>query len=178
MSDRTVIDLELLAEQAEDAIKNAEEGLPDEVFTFVASVTPMINVDLLIVQNNKLLLSWRDDGRNIGWHIPGGIIRFKETINNRIIKTSLNEIGATVSYNAVPIKMSEIFMDYQRRGHFISLLYECSVPDGFEIDNSGLSENDSGYLKWFDYEPANIVEGQKCYKGYISEYMGWENKQS
>ena len=69
-------------------------------------------------------------------------------------------------------------MDYQRRGHFISLLYECSVPDGFEIDNSGLSENDSGYLKWFDYEPANIVEGQKCYKGYISEYMGWENKQS
>ena len=71
--------------------------------------------------------------------------------------------------------MSEIMMDYQRRGHFISLLYRCSVSDDYEINNGSLSEHDNGYLKWFDYEPDNLVDGQSCYKRFISEYMKWKD---
>lgn len=43
----------------------------------------MVNVDLLIknVSSNETLLTWREDEYyGPGWHVPGGIVRFKETI--------------------------------------------------------------------------------------------------
>lgn len=154
-----------------DAIRGAKTGLSDDVFSFVASVTPMINVDLLIERDGKVLFAWRDDGKNLGWHIPGGIIRYKETFHDRIIKTALNEIGTEVTYDENPIKISEIFMPYQRRGHSISLLYKCYVDDDYVIDNHVRNEHDEGYLKWFDKCPEELVEGQNCYKEFLEKYF-------
>ena len=34
---------------AEEVLKHAHIGLPDDVFSFIASSTPMVNVDLLII---------------------------------------------------------------------------------------------------------------------------------
>lgn len=59
-----------------------EKGLPEPVFEFVSSVTPMVNVDLLVRdENNRILLSWREDkfSGNV-WHIPGGIIDRKSVV--------------------------------------------------------------------------------------------------
>ena len=65
----------------ESSIPNPSKGLPEEVFLFVSRITPLINVDLLIKnEQNHTLLTWRNDSYYLGWHIPGGIIRYKETI--------------------------------------------------------------------------------------------------
>ena len=64
----------------ESTINDPQEGLPEVVFLFVTRHTPMINVDLLIRDaEGRVLLTWRDDGyeHSPGWHIPGGIIRYK-----------------------------------------------------------------------------------------------------
>jgi colanic acid biosynthesis protein WcaH len=149
-------------------IKNPHDGLPQEVFDLVASIVPMVNVDLL-VQNDKgeVLLSWRDDGKNLGWHIPGGIIRFKESFEERIQKTALAELGTKVDFDSEPLKISEIFMPYQHRGHFISFLYCCYLPNGFIIDNGEKKETENGFLKWHSRMPNNIVNGQNCYEKFL-----------
>lgn len=150
-----------------NAIYNAETGMVDDVFTFVASVTPMVNVDLLIRdKEGRVLLAWRDDGHNYGWHIPGGIVRFKETFEERIQKTAVTELGTKVSFDREPVKISEIFMPYQRRGHFISFLYRCEVDEGYVLNNQVL-ENTSGFLKWHSEMPELLVEGQMCYYEYL-----------
>ena len=61
-------------------LPDSKLGLPDDIFYLVSRLTPMINVDLLIVnEQNEKLLTWREDQfYGPGWHIPGGIIRFKE----------------------------------------------------------------------------------------------------
>lgn len=68
------------------AVVDPPIGLPEEVFLFISRLTPMINVDLLIQDERKrTLLTWRDDERlGPGWHVPGGIIRFKEEIQLRV----------------------------------------------------------------------------------------------
>ena len=56
-------------------------GLPEELFLFVSRLVPMVNVDLFISDDQgRVLLTWRDDEIfGAGWHIPGGMIRYKET---------------------------------------------------------------------------------------------------
>lgn len=61
-------------------------GLPEVVFLLMTRLTPMVNVDLLIQDpTGRTLLTWWDDSyHGAGWHIPGGIIRLKETAAQRI----------------------------------------------------------------------------------------------
>lgn len=149
-------------------IKEPHNGLPQEVFDLVASIVPMVNVDLLVQnKDGAVLLAWRNDGKNLGWHIPGGIIRFKEKFEERIQKTALSELGTEVSFDKNPIKINEIFMPYQHRGHFISFLYKCYLPEGFVINNKSKGENENGYLKWHNHMPNNLVQGQKCYEKFL-----------
>lgn len=146
-------------------------GLPLELFEFNTSLLPFINVDLLVFNgNNQVLLSWRNDKHyGIGWQIPGGIIRMMETIEERIQKTALIEIGCEVEHDKEPIVVYENIVRESREGlqnqleraHNIALLYKCRVPADYVIDNAEKKETDEGYLRWFDKFPDNLLE---CHK--------------
>ena len=120
-------------------VSNPSKGLPDDLFYYISSTTPIINVDLLLKdENGRTLLSWRDDPHSgKGWHIPGGIIRFKETIEERINEVAKIEIGTPVKlFKSEPIAINEIFNRKREiRSHFISLLYSCSLPGDFVPKN-------------------------------------------
>lgn len=146
-----------------DMIEDPRGGLPEEVFEFVTTLTPMVNVDLLI-KNDKgeILLSWRDDYCGRAWHIPGGIIRYKELAQERIQKTALKELGTEVNIVKGPVEIHEIVMSHQIRGHFISMLYECSLPSGYSIPEEkrwSITEQIPGTLDWFMNDPG-LVRGQ------------------
>jgi colanic acid biosynthesis protein WcaH len=50
------------------------------LYVYIRKLTPLVNVDLLIKHaKGRTLLSWRNDGcSGTGWHIPAGIVRFRE----------------------------------------------------------------------------------------------------
>ena len=153
-------------------------GLPLELFEFTTALLPFVNVDLLI-ENSKgqILLSWRDDKYyGTGWQIPGGIIRMMESIDERIQKTAMREIGSEVIYDEQPIAVHENIISEERSGltnqleraHNIALLYKCRVPENYMLDNGGKAETDEGFLKWFDKFPDNLLE---CHKRVNVEYF-------
>jgi ADP-ribose pyrophosphatase YjhB (NUDIX family) len=155
----------------ETKVPDPRIGLPDEVFYYISKTTPLVNVDLLIKdENNRTLLSWRDDpycGK--GWHIPGGVVRINETFETRIKKVAETEIGVDVEFDATPIAINElIYPEFRARSHFISFLYKCYLPATFVPPNIGLYHGDVGYLAWHDFCPDNLIACQeKCYKEYI-----------
>jgi colanic acid biosynthesis protein WcaH len=53
------------------------------------------------------------------------------------------------------------------RGHFLSLLYLCAVPDGFVPPNGARAPEQSGYLQWHDACPANLIRVHEVYRPYI-----------
>ena len=80
----TAVINELLFEIKKENIDPAK-GLGDELFLVVASLTPIVNVDILIVKEGNILLSWRDDEQcGAGWHLPGGCVRLKETLEQKL----------------------------------------------------------------------------------------------
>lgn len=167
--------LELKNAMREEGV-NPLEGLPLDLFEFNTSLLPFINVDLFILNDqDQILLSWRDDKHyGTGWQIPGGIIRMMETIDERIQKTALNEIGCEVEYTKTPIVVHENIIREHRdglknqleRAHNIALLYKCKIPEGFVIDNKGEHENEEGYLHWFDRFPEDLLECHHALRDY------------
>lgn len=146
-------------------------GLPDNVFYYISRTTPLVNVDLLIKdENGRTLLSWRNDRlAGNGWHVPGGIVRFKEKLETRVQKVAQMEIGADIQFDAGPIALHQmIHQEREIRGHFISLLYRCFLPGTFNPKNEHLSMGDAGYLMWHDRCPTNLLPIHDVYRKYIN----------
>jgi colanic acid biosynthesis protein WcaH len=164
-----------LTEQLADLLSfigNPREGLPQEIFYFISQLTPMVNVDLLIKNNSgQTLLTWREDGfYGPGWHIPGGIIRFKETAEARIHKVANSELGITVCAESVPVIVSEIMAKHRDvRGHFISMLYRCALTKQPSPDLMACSGSlaKSGQWMWHDGCPDNLIEQHEIYRKFI-----------
>jgi len=148
-------------------MSDPRNGLPDEVFHFIRKVTPLINVDLLICRDGRALLAWREDEYDKGWHIPGGIVRFREAFHARINAVALTEIGATVESEPSPCNLAQ--QRQHPRGHFISLLYRCSLTS--EIDPArfypGQGKPVNGSLSWIEGVPHDFYPAQLFYKDWL-----------
>lgn len=155
----------------EATIKTPSAGLPDDIFLFLTRLTPMINVDLLIKnKSNQTLLTWRDDGgRYVGWHIPGGIIRFKETIAERLKAVALSELGAKITFKSEPLAVNEVIIPEKRdRSHFISLLYECALTSPLNSKLQYVSgQAKPGEWAWHDIGPKDLIPVHEMYRKYL-----------
>lgn len=160
----------------ESSVETPAKGLPEELFLFVSRITPLINVDLLIKDElDRTLLTWRDDGYYpAGWHVPGGIIRFKETIGERVNAVAKNELGAEVEFDPRPLALNEIIQRTRKnRGHFISLLYRCRLvvqPD----ENLRCKSNPPRPNEWMWHNgcPEMIIPVHEMYREFIENGCG------
>lgn len=164
------MDIQKTLESLAKKIPDPSKGLSEELFLLISRLTPMMNVDLLIKdEKGRTLLSWRDDGFvPPGWHIPGGIIRFKETMEDRIRKVAETEIGTAVEFDSIPIAINQIIDEkLPARGHFISILYKCFLPSTFVPKNVGLSSKDQGYLMWHNSCPTDLISHHDIYRKFM-----------
>jgi colanic acid biosynthesis protein WcaH len=155
----------------ESLIDDPAKGLPEDVFLFISRITPIVNVDLLIKdRQGHTLLTWRDDGFHpAGWHIPGGIVRYKETLADRIRAVALNELGAKVNFRRGILAINEIMNPGKKsRGHFISLLYACKLTSA--LDKKLQYEEGkikSGQWAWHRECPANLLAVHRIYRKFF-----------
>lgn len=158
-------------EQIESAIANPSDGLPEEVFLFISRITPMINVDLLIKDDSdRTLLTWREDQYyGSGWHIPGGIIRFKESCADRLQAVAKRELGATIKFKSHPIAINEIIHPSRRtRGHFISLLFMCTLTSKPKDELQYRSGHPlPGQWAWHETCPERLIKIHEIYREYM-----------
>lgn len=152
----------------EKLIPNPSHSLPKDIFYFIGRVTPYINVDLLIRCPEKgTLLTWRQDNiTGFGWHIPGGIIRFRENIKKRIQEVAKSELGIRISNYKGPIEINEIISNLKERSHFISLLYSCYLSKNQKSKLEKILKKNPN-IKFFKSVPKNLLKWHKIYKNYI-----------
>lgn len=155
----------------DEKVPNPSKGLPDEIFYYISRTTPLVNVDLLIKNDdNHTLLTWRDDGIfSPGWHVPGGIMRYKETIPSRIKAVAASELGTVVEFKANPLSVNEVIhKTLKNRGHFISFLYECRLISPLdEKCRYSKGTPNPGEWAWHSKCPKNIISAHKMYQNFI-----------
>ncbi len=155
---------------------NPEDGLPEDLFTEISGLVPIPNVDLFILDDKgRLLLTRRDDrffGK--GWHLPGGCIRFKETMQERIQRTAQSELGTTVQFEKDPVAVRDVIIREQRpgledqnqRAHHLAVMYRC-CPDDTEYIESLVSAGEAG---WFEKIPEDILPVHAVFNDIFKKY--------
>lgn len=153
-------------------IGDAKKGLSKPIFLFISQLTPIVNVDLLI-KNTKgqTLLTWRcDEYYGPGWHVPGGVIRFKELASERIKAVAKAELGTEVTAQCDPICVHEVMAPHRDlRGHFISLLYKCELNGALDESKAAISDGlfNNGDWKWHDHCPDNLITQHHIYRQFM-----------
>lgn len=163
----------------DEVVGDPSKGLPDEIFYYISRTTPLVNVDLLVQDKSKrTLLAWRDDqyvGK--GWHLPGGIVRFRETLEQRVLKVAETEIGIPVVFDKKPLEVNQcITCVSKNRSHMISVLYRCSVAGSFAPENKELKDSDAGFLKWHPCFPKDMLRSHDMYRKYFNMNKRGKNK--
>jgi len=158
-------------EAIDAAVPDATRGLPEDVFYLVSRMTPMINVDLLIKNEaGATLLTWRADRYyGPGWHVPGGIVRFKERWEDRIAAVADGELKARVRFSATPVAVRQPMNPHRAtRGHFISLLFPCTLetpPDERLRHSEGEPRN--GAWAWHGRCPDDLIPQHAMYREFL-----------
>jgi colanic acid biosynthesis protein WcaH len=151
-------------------IPDKTKGLPEDVYFFLSRTTPLVNVDLLIKdKTSRTLLSWRDDGiSEQGWHVPGSVVRFKETFEQCVQRCALQEIGTEVKFKPEPIHIRQMIVsEWKNLAHHVSFVYKCYLPESFVINNKDKKQTDPGFLAWHDKLPSNMIKVHEFYRRFI-----------
>ena len=152
------------------AIGDPRRGLPEDVFRFVSRLTPLATVDLLIQDGlRRTLLTWRhDEFYGPGWHVPGGVIRFKESMADRVRACAREELGADVTADPVPIHVLEGIRSEDTRGHHVSILFRCRLVTPLDESLRAASDPPSaGQWRWHDHCPPDLLVEQRDYARFF-----------
>jgi ADP-ribose pyrophosphatase YjhB (NUDIX family) len=159
-----------LVHELQSVTGDPSQGLPEEVFLYASQITPLVNVDLFIKDEDKgVLLTWREDNfYEAGWHVPGGIIRYKETFSDRIHAVAHQELEASVVHDIQPLAINQVIHPTNSiRGHFISLLFACRLTS---LPAKSLAANGhpkKGQFQWHKTCPDNILSVHNMYRHYF-----------
>ncbi len=116
--------------------------LSDSDYDFIYSRSPRLCVDLLLVDGfGQVLLSKRTIEPYINhWHLPGGRVRFRESINDALARICKHELGADISVFGEPFLIG--FIEYpdevqnNQPRHSVSLVYKYTVSQDVFINAS------------------------------------------
>ena len=170
------------AELLRSAELPSEQGLPEPLFLLASALVPLPNIDLLVVNGaGQLLLSRRSDPFfEHSWHIPGGCMRYGESFEQRIQATAVRELGCEVTFDSEPLAVRNVLRGGNRalahpreRGHNVAILFRCALPETYRPDNGDKTENDAGYLRWFDRLPPDFMKLQYVYDDILTP---WKEK--
>lgn len=150
-----------------------ENGLGEDLFLFSSTLIPVVNVDILVInEKGQLLLTWRDDPHcGTGWHVPGGCIRLGESVIERAERTARQEFGCDIRLDPEILHVFEIFTrqerpikDQNERSHFITLVLAGLAPADLDTEIQKVNPGQPGYMKWFTTLPDDLLQVQNCYR--------------
>jgi ADP-ribose pyrophosphatase YjhB (NUDIX family) len=117
-----------------EKIKGILAGL---IFRLIAlctlgQISPILSACVIIERDGKFLCIDRSDG--LGYTIPGGIVRYRETVEQCVLREAHEETGYHVAISDVVGVYSSLDRDPRFRA--VSIAYKGTIVDGTERASS------------------------------------------
>lgn len=102
-------------------------NMPFTLWRTIISIVPIPSVEVIITRSGKdFLLTYRKDQDWDGWHIPGGFILPRESIENACQRVAQKELGMKVEFQKIVSAFSWPDSPY---GNDFSLICICSTGE-------------------------------------------------
>ena len=139
-----------------------------KVFKTIVDSTPLISIDLLIANNNKILLGKRKNNPAKGYYFSiGGRIYKNETIEQAIERISMAELRIKMNGKSEFIGVFEHFYENSYfddiSTYYINLAYKCRVENIKDMPNEQHSE-----YQWFGVE--ELLNSEQVHP-YVKDYF-------
>jgi 8-oxo-dGTP diphosphatase len=94
----------------------------------LGQISPILSACVIIERDGKFLLIDRSDG--MGYTIPGGVVRYKETLEQCVLREAREETGYNVQLQGLVGIYSTLKRDPRFRA--VAIAYKGSIIDGTE----------------------------------------------
>ena len=174
-------EIELLDKITSRLAGAAGKELGTTLYHFCSALMPSVNVDVILRdEEDRFLLSWRDDEfYGPGWHVPGGVLRHKETLASRVVhvlnrELSIESVGLA-DHLSNPAQLREIFHPERCvRGHFLSILFDLKLSQ-VNPDLKQQQVISNGRIEFFRVPPKNLIkEHARLYGDYFAKNFAYE----
>jgi len=140
--------------------KMKDNRLSLEEFKYIYSKVPRLCVEVVIKTDEGILLTYRSIApyKNL-WHIPGGTVLYKETMEDAVKRVALEELGVEVEVVNL-IGVNEYPSEEKDRGYGwpVGVNYLCRIIKGVPRGSEQAS-----LVKFFKDLPPDMVEEQKVF---------------
>ena len=142
--------------------------LDNQTYKIVINSTPLISIDLLVKNNNKILLGKRVNKPALGdFFSIGGRVYKNETINNAMSRIAKDELNIELKLEPSFVGIFEHFYDdsiYQgETTHYVNLAYEIEIEETLNLPFEQHNE-----YQWFTID--EILKSAKVHK-YVKDYF-------
>ena len=142
--------------------------LDDQTFETVISSTPLISIDLLVKNNNKILLGKRINKPAQSYFFSiGGRVYKNEAIDNAMMRIAKNELNIELKLTPRFIGVFEHFYDdsiYQDVStHYVNLAYEIEIEETLNLPTEQHNE-----YKWLTID--ELLKNKQVHK-YVKDYF-------
>jgi ADP-ribose pyrophosphatase YjhB (NUDIX family) len=131
--------------------------LPEAEFREVYRKVPRLTVELALVDGHQVLLTKRAAPPCNGlWHLPGGTVRFGESLTAAVDRVACDELGLVVAASA-PIGFIEYPSHYLHGlDHPVGVVFRITAWSGeISLDSSASAHG------WFAEVPSPIHDEQR-----------------
>ncbi|MGC8480678.1 MAG: NUDIX domain-containing protein [Acidimicrobiales bacterium] len=137
-----------------DRTRPRERDLPEEVFHAIYGLVPRLTVEVLLVSDGGVLLTKRRSGPCKGlWHIPGGTVRYGESLADAAARIGLRELGLVLTTH----EMIGVIEYPSHLAAGIDWPVGVVIP---AVSNGRLNSDDA---RWFDVLPREMHEEQRSF---------------
>jgi len=162
----------LLGELLEELAADARGFIPDEAWVPSQKAFSLPYVELAVVRRAlsgpvEILLKHRSDKNWNGWHIPGGVWRTKQTLEECIAVLRAQELGEGVRTTLLAKGDWEKWHDHPY-GHPISHIAICRGDNIIESET----------LKWFATTPDEIIVDGGHHARFIESVLGQTEREN
>ena len=129
--------------------------LPLEEFKAIYSKVPRLCVDLVIRNKDEILLTLRDIKPAGRWHLPGGTVLHRESLEDTAKRVAKEELGIDIKIQKL-LGAIDFYNDKTGLGHPVSIAFEASP-----IGNKIKLDSQAKKYKYFKKIPDNSFTEQK-----------------
>lgn len=148
-------------------LQNPQQGDPDVFAIYMGKAKVSAAVEIILIYNQRLYLTFRADQYWTGWHFPGTYIGSQESFVEALNRCALREIGIRVRIRGM---IGTVNHPSSPRFHDIGCLFLCDPEDPDAVSHT--FQGNPSWMAPAAIKEENLIAPHRPYLKMVLDHLG------